>query len=128
MLGMLCTALGIAFDEAMLSWSAGRRESDGVWAPAWYQAVERSTGFAPYMPEKRITLPEELQRIADAAAAAAAVWSRPGARPWAGTESTTTVTTAEATHLAGTSREGQHDEQRHTERSCGQSSPESAVN
>ena len=21
--------------------------SDGVWAPAWYDAVERSTGFAP---------------------------------------------------------------------------------
>ena len=31
----------------MLSWPPGRRASDGVWAPAWYDAVERSTGFAP---------------------------------------------------------------------------------
>ena len=43
----LCAACGIAFDAAMLSWPPGRRASDGVWAPAWYDAVERSTGFAP---------------------------------------------------------------------------------
>jgi hypothetical protein len=29
----------------MLAWPAGRRATDGVWAPAWYDAVERSTGF-----------------------------------------------------------------------------------
>jgi hypothetical protein len=43
----LCEALGIGFDAAMLAWPAGRRETDGVWAPAWYDAVERSTGFSP---------------------------------------------------------------------------------
>ena len=32
MLGALCAALGISFDEAMLSWPPGRRASDGVWA------------------------------------------------------------------------------------------------
>jgi hypothetical protein len=42
----LCAALGVAFDPSMLRWPAGRRDSDGVWAPAWYDAVERSTGFA----------------------------------------------------------------------------------
>ena len=46
----LCSTLGIAFDTAMLQWPAGRRASDGVWAPHWYQAVEASTGFAPYRP------------------------------------------------------------------------------
>jgi hypothetical protein len=41
----LCAALGIDFSDAMLSWPAGPRPTDGVWAPAWYDAVERSTGF-----------------------------------------------------------------------------------
>jgi hypothetical protein len=53
----------------MLSWPPGRRKSDGVWAPAWYAAVERSTGFAAPTPDTAapITLPPALQRIADAA-------------------------------------------------------------
>jgi hypothetical protein len=42
----LCTALGIEYTNAMLSWPPGRRSTDGVWAPAWYNAVEQSTGFA----------------------------------------------------------------------------------
>lgn len=44
----LCAELGIDFDDAMLSWPPGRRDTDGVWAPHWYAAVEQSTGFAPY--------------------------------------------------------------------------------
>jgi hypothetical protein len=47
-LGALCAELGIPFSERMLSWPPGPRTSDGVWAPHWYAAVERSTGFAPY--------------------------------------------------------------------------------
>jgi hypothetical protein len=47
MLTALCAALGVPWDERMLSWPAGRRDSDGVWAPHWYAAVERSTGFGP---------------------------------------------------------------------------------
>lgn len=63
----LCAALGIAYTDAMLRWPAGRRASDGVWAPAWYDAVERSTGFsAPAAPADH-ALGDELQRIADAA-------------------------------------------------------------
>ncbi len=42
----LCAALGIPFNDAMLSWPPGKRDSDGVWAPYWYSAVEQSTGFA----------------------------------------------------------------------------------
>ena len=67
-LGRLCAALGIAFDAAMLSWPAGRRDSDGVWAPAWYDAVEASTGFGPPRAEAgREDLNDDLKRIADAA-------------------------------------------------------------
>lgn len=43
----LCARVGIRFDPRMLSWPAGPRESDGVWAPHWYEAVWKSTGFAP---------------------------------------------------------------------------------
>eukprot|EP01041_Mallomonas_annulata_P036065 gene36065-biopygen28143 len=67
MLGALCGALGLTFKSAMLSWPAGPRSSDGVWAPAWYDAVERSTGFAPLDVRNAPTLPDALRRIADAA-------------------------------------------------------------
>ena len=65
----LCAALGIPFREDMLSWPAGRRASDGVWAPAWYANVERSTGFAPPSADATapVDLPPNLRRIADAA-------------------------------------------------------------
>ena len=39
MLRALCAALGVPFDAAMLSWPAGPRDSDGVWAPHWYAGV-----------------------------------------------------------------------------------------
>jgi Sulfotransferase domain len=66
-LGALCAACGIAFDEAMLSWPPGPRASDGVWAPAWYEAVEKTTGFAPPPAEARLAdLPDGLKRIAEA--------------------------------------------------------------
>ena len=45
-LGLLCEALGIEYTASMLHWPKGRRDTDGVWAPAWYAAVENSTGFA----------------------------------------------------------------------------------
>lgn len=45
-----CAALGLAFDERMLRWPAGPRATDGVWAPYWYDAVLRSTGFEPWRP------------------------------------------------------------------------------
>src|SRR5262245_60596948 len=66
-LSKLCAALGIPWTEQMLSWPAGRRETDGVWAPAWYDAVEKSTGFGPPPAEKRPQLSDELRRIADEA-------------------------------------------------------------
>ena len=60
-LGALCTALGIGFDRAMLSWPPGRRSTDGVWASHWYPAVEASTGFAP--PEEPATYDPALEAL-----------------------------------------------------------------
>ena len=52
MLQKLCAAVGIEFDDNMLSWPAGRRDSDGIWGEHWYSVVENSTGFAPYKPSE----------------------------------------------------------------------------
>jgi hypothetical protein len=61
-LRVLCKAIAIPFDEAMLSWPAGPRAEDGAWAPYWYASVERSTGFGP-PPSKAPDLPTELAEI-----------------------------------------------------------------
>jgi hypothetical protein len=62
MLRQLCERLEIPFQETMLSWQAGRRKTDGVWARHWYAAVEASTGFQPYRP-KDTELPRELEPL-----------------------------------------------------------------
>ena len=63
-LSALCSALGIAWDEAMLSWAPGRRPTDGPWAPHWYAAVEASTGFGP--PEDGpVQLPDQARQLAE---------------------------------------------------------------
>ena len=62
----LCSALGVAFTENMLSWPSGGHPDDGVWASHWYGAVHRSTGFA----EPEGALPElsgEYARLVDSA-------------------------------------------------------------
>ena len=63
-LSKLCAALGIPWDEAMLRWATGRRDTDGVWAAHWYNSVEKSTGFAPPETEP-VELPADAQRLAD---------------------------------------------------------------
>ncbi len=62
----LCAALGIPFSERMLSWRRGLRESDGVWARHWYDAVSASTGFGPSGPLPKLTDPN-LQRLEERA-------------------------------------------------------------
>ena len=60
MLSQLCHAIDIPFDNAMLSWETGPRETDGAWAPYWYKSVESSTGFtAP--PETTPSVPPQYQ-------------------------------------------------------------------
>lgn len=61
----LCEHLGLPFTERMLHWPAGRRESDGVWAPYWYDAVWRSTGFEPWR-ERRPQLQGDALAVAEA--------------------------------------------------------------
>jgi hypothetical protein len=62
----LCTALGLPFSDSMLSWPPGPKAQDGIWAPHWYNAVHRSTGFdAPEGPLP--DLPPDFQRLADQA-------------------------------------------------------------
>lgn len=64
-LAVLCQALGIAWDDAMLRWPAGRHPADGIWAPHWYGRVEASTGFgAPEADAPRLT--GELAAVAEA--------------------------------------------------------------
>lgn len=64
-LAALCAALGLPFDPAMLRWEAGRRATDGVWAPHWYANVEASTGFQPFTPPVD-EVPERFRALVDA--------------------------------------------------------------
>jgi len=75
LLSQLCTRLGLPFDDRMLHWPAGSRDSDGVWGPHWYGAVEASTGFAqphaglPSVPDRLTDLVERCQPFYDELAA-----------------------------------------------------------
>ncbi|MEP1126262.1 MAG: HAD family hydrolase [Ilumatobacter sp.] len=60
---------GDALLESMLNWPPGRRPSDGVWAPAWYDAVEASTGFGPAPTTPPPVLPDHLAEVGDQALA-----------------------------------------------------------
>jgi hypothetical protein len=62
LLRLLCTALEVPFEEAMLAWPPGPRDTDGIWAKYWYQAVNQSTAFEPYRPRNE-EIPEHLQGI-----------------------------------------------------------------
>lgn len=42
-----CARLDLPFEPAMLSWPAGPKPEDGIWAPDWYRRVHRTTGFEP---------------------------------------------------------------------------------
>jgi hypothetical protein len=65
MLTTFCAVLDIPFTEAMLTWPAGPRETDGVWAKHWYGAVERSTGFQPYQPKPDLVPAEFSELLAE---------------------------------------------------------------
>lgn len=65
-LSRLCATLGLPFTDRMLHWPPGPKPHDGVWAPHWYSAVHRSTGFAD--PEAPVPdLPGDFQRLVDQA-------------------------------------------------------------
>ncbi len=60
----LCERIGIPFDEAMLSWTAGARPEDGIWAKYWYASVHRSTAFQAHN-LKTEPFPERLKPLFD---------------------------------------------------------------
>ncbi|MEQ1507541.1 MAG: HAD family hydrolase [Myxococcota bacterium] len=64
-LAAVCAALGIPYTDRMTRWPAGRRPTDGVWAPHWYRAVEASTGFGP-PPAGPAEVPDALRWVVDA--------------------------------------------------------------
>jgi hypothetical protein len=61
----LCDWLGVEFTDRMLSWPPGPRDSDGVWAPHWYDTVQHSTGFEPWRP-REVRLSDHDAAVADA--------------------------------------------------------------
>lgn len=44
-LTQLCELLDVEFDDAMLSWPAGPKPEDGLWAKYWYTSAHASTQF-----------------------------------------------------------------------------------
>lgn len=61
-LRLLCGAVGVRFDSAMLSWPPGLRETDGIWAKYWYDDVAKSTSFQLYKPREG-NVPDSLREI-----------------------------------------------------------------
>ena len=62
----LCAALDIKFREEMLSWNAGARGIDGIWAPHWYANVHKTTGFKQQKTSKEV-MPAKYQVLLDEA-------------------------------------------------------------
>jgi hypothetical protein len=58
----VCEKAGIAFENQMLSWTAGPKPYDGIWAPYWYSIVHQTTGFEKQSTSER-PLPEQLQDL-----------------------------------------------------------------
>lgn len=67
-LKLLCAHCSIPFDRAMLSWSAGPKPYDGVWARYWYKNVHSTTGFERQQPQPR-QVPPGLRQLSKEASA-----------------------------------------------------------
>jgi len=61
-LTQVCKNLRIKFDDKMLSWPSGPRETDGIWGKHWYKQVEASTGFKPYIKTNKV-IPLKYQNL-----------------------------------------------------------------
>jgi hypothetical protein len=66
MLEKLCQAIPVPFDASMLSWPAGARPEDGVWAKYWYKQLHKTTGFVKSEP-KAVDVPAHLQPLCEEA-------------------------------------------------------------
>jgi hypothetical protein len=58
----VCNRLNIPFEETMLSWEAGAKPEDGVWAKHWYHNVHTSTTFDKYEAKKGM-FPKHLEPL-----------------------------------------------------------------
>jgi hypothetical protein len=63
----VCSALDLEFRPEQLSWPAGPKGYDGVWAPHWYRQVHGSTRFGTPSPEPP-RMPEHLEALAEESA------------------------------------------------------------
>ena len=62
---LLCDAVGVQFDDAMLSWPPGLRDTDGIWAKHWYAEVAKSTGFQKLRERTPEPVPPRLREVYD---------------------------------------------------------------
>lgn len=63
-LNELCDRVGIDYSEEMLTWPAGPKPEDGVWAKHWYSSVHSSVGFRPYEAKNTALLPQVQRAMA----------------------------------------------------------------
>jgi hypothetical protein len=64
-LTLLCSAVGVEFVDAMLSWPPGLRETDGIWAKHWYGEVATSTTFRKPPARELAPVPERLGEVCE---------------------------------------------------------------
>ena len=62
-LELLCGRVGVEFNDSMLSWPPGLRETDGIWAKHWYGEVATSTTFRQPPPREPEPVPERLRDV-----------------------------------------------------------------
>jgi hypothetical protein len=62
-LELLCAEVGVEFNDSMLSWPPGLRETDGIWAKHWYGEVATSTTFRGPPAREPEPVPERLRDV-----------------------------------------------------------------
>ena len=61
-LKILCQKLNLDFDQKMLNWPKGYRDTDGIWSKVWYQDVILTTTFNNKM-NKKYKVPKDFENI-----------------------------------------------------------------
>ena len=61
-LKILCKKLNLSFDEKMLNWPKGYRDTDGIWSKVWYQDVISTTTFHNNI-NKEYNVPKDFENI-----------------------------------------------------------------
>ena len=58
----LCSKLNISFNQKMIEWPQGKRETDGIWGEIWYHNVQLSTNFTK-LKKNNTKIPEKYNSI-----------------------------------------------------------------